>query len=167
MQAFVDKFKALNKKQKINLLMICILALLMVAFVCEAIGASTAKREITDIREELGAQLYSDMYMLMQTFDMTNVPSADIENSVLPAMYDYYASAKTINEAMTECFGSRYTVLTGDDEMTLEAAFDAYNEAFDRDTATDQAKVDMGSAIELVRKRIETRFVDGVVKKSR
>ena len=137
--------------------------LLLVMLCITMVMRSNIQSEYTQARNEIGEELYTQLYMLCQTFDQVSVPGQDIENVVLPLMEDYYLAARTLSEVMNNAFGQRYGVLTQDNIAQIEKAFEAYDAAFRGGKTTEEAQTAMQSCMDMVRTLLEARFRDGVL----
>lgn len=120
--------------------------------------------EYASVRNQIGESLYSNMYMMMQTFDMTSVPNADIQNAIIPQMEDYFVASTTLNDLLSNAYGQKYVVMTSDHVSALQNAFAAYDKAFASGASTDLAYADMQSCMEMVRELLTGRFSEGVLK---
>lgn len=171
MEKIVAKLPKLNHLSQREKALLCVVAGLLVALVVVTCLSITIRvdlqREYTGVRDRLGESMYSNLYMLTQTFDMTSVPNADIKNSIIPQMKNYFIAAVTVNEALTNNFGQRYQVLTESDISTLRTAFNAYDAAFRSDAPTDLAQADMASCIQRVRSLLSARYSEGILKAGR
>ena len=149
----------------------CAGAALLIALIvalCISINIrSNMQEEYTAARNKAGDALYSNLYILMQTFDMTGVPNTDVENAILPQMRDYFIASVTLNNLITQTYGARYTVLTEGDVNDLTAAFTAYEAAYRNNTPTDLAQSNMRACMERVRELLNTRYSQGVLRAGR
>ena len=79
---------SLREKALLTICAVLLVAILIIT--CISINIrSNMQRDYANVRTQIGQSLYSDLYMLTQTFDMTSVPNADIKNAVLPQMKNY------------------------------------------------------------------------------
>lgn len=170
MQKTKAKLPSLRKLSRHQML-VCAAVLLLVVIIlisCISINMrSHMQREYATVRNKLGDALYSNLYMLIQTFDMAAVPNADIQNAILPQMREYYIASTTLNDAIVQSYGEKYRVLTLEAIATLDDAFDAYDSAFYNGAATDLAKADMQTCMENIRTVLSTRFGEGILKPTR
>lgn len=73
--------------------------ILLIALLCITISMRAHIQDAyTSARNEVGEQLYTELYMLCQTFDQVTVPGQDVQNVVIPTMQEYYLAARTLNE---------------------------------------------------------------------
>jgi len=136
---------------------------LLVTLCISVVMRANIQSEYTQARNEIGEELYTQLYMLCQTFDQVTVPGQDLENVVIPMMEDYYLAAQTLNDVMGNAFGRKYSVLTQENASALERAFEAYKAAFRGGKTTEEAQQSMQECMNMVRSLLESRFRDGVV----
>ena len=151
-KAHIPGMSTLSRREK-ALLGICaalIVALLVITCISVNIR-SDMQREYSNIRNQVGSALYSNLYMLMQTFDMTTVPNADIKNAVLPQMKNYFIASTTLNDLLTNLYGRHYQVMSDSDVSTLRTTFSAYDAAFRSDAPTDLVQADMKMCMDRVK----------------
>lgn len=152
--------------KKIGMIAAVAVVVVLVAALCITINMrSHIQNEYTAAKNEIGEQLYTELYMLCQTFDQVTVPGQDVQNGVIPKMKEYYLAAQTLNTAMVNGFGDRYMVLTGEHISVLDAAFEGYDAAFRAGKTTDAAQDAMKSCMEMVRTLLDSRFKDGIIQK--
>ena len=143
------------------------LLLALIIALCITINMrSHIQSEYTNARNEIGEEIYTELYMLCQTFDQVTVPGQDLQNGIIPTMQDYYLAAQTLNTALTNAFGERYAVLAGEHIAALDNAFDAYDTAFRGGKSTDGAETAMRGCMDMVRSILETRFSNGTLRAS-
>ena len=114
-------------------------------------------------RDEIGEQIYTELYMFCQSFDQISVPGVDVQDGLIPDMKEYYQAAGTLNRALSRAFGERYTVLSQADTAALDAAFEAYDAAFRAGRSTDEAQAAMQGCVDMVRSILVERFNDGAL----
>lgn len=150
--------------KKAGALIGCAVVILLLVTLCiTVVMRSNIQSQYTQARNETGEELYTQLYMLCQTFDQVSVPGQDIENVVIPLMEDYYLAAQTVNDVMGNAFGAAYSVLSQDDISALNSAFDAYDAAFRGGKTTEEAQTAMQSCMDMIRTLLESRFRDGVI----
>ena len=137
--------------------------LLLVTLCITVVMRSNIQSQYTQARNETGEELYTQLYMLCQTFDQLSVPGQDIENVVIPLMEDYYLAAQTVNDVMGNAFGQRYSVLSQDNISALDSAFDAFDAAFRGGKTTEEAQTAMQGCMDAIRMLLESRFRDGII----
>ena len=125
------------------------------------------QRKYTAVRDRAGASLYSSLNLMTQTFDMVNVPTADVQNAILPQMKQLFYSAVSMNDLLTGAFSAKYQLLTADDVNSIESAFSAYDAAYRNDSSTDLAQSNMKACMTRVRELLSTRYVSGALKATR
>lgn len=136
---------------------------LLVMLCISVVMRANIQSEYTQARNEVSEELYTQLYMLCQTFDQVTVPGQDLENVVIPTMKDYYLAAQTLNGVMGNAFGSQYSVLTQENASALDSAFDAYEAAFRGGRTTEEAQNAMQECMNTIRTLLESRFRDGIV----
>ena len=157
---------SLREKALLTICAVLLVAILIIT--CISINIrSNMQRDYANVRNQIGQSLYSDLYMLTQTFDMTAVPNADIKNAVLPQMKNYFIAATTLNEQLTNLYGQRYQVLTDGDVSTLRSAFNAYDAAFRSDAPTDLVQADMQLCMDRVKELLNSRYNEGILRAAR
>ena len=163
-KAKMPSLRGLSKRQAL----VCAGVILLIALLsisCISINMrSHIQSEYAAVRNGFGEALYSNLYMLMQTFDMASVPNADMQNAILPQMKEYYIASTALNDAIIKAYGEKYRVLSADNIAAIDKAFDAYSTAFRDGTATDLAKADMQTCMETIRSLLSSRFSEGVLK---
>ena len=158
----------LNHREKALLCVIAGLIVALIVVTCISINIRVnMQSEYTAVRDRLGEALYSNLYMLTQTFDMTAVPNADIKNSIIPQMKNYFIASTTLNEALTKSFGARYRLLTDADISSINTAFSAYESAFRNEAPTDLAQADMLACMTRIRELLVARYSQGVLRAAR
>ncbi len=98
---------------------------------------------------------------------MTSVPNADVKNSIIPQMKNYFVASTTLNELLVNTYGQRYQLLTEADISNLRSAFSNYDAAFRSDAPTDLARDDMQNCMNRIRELLNSRFIDGSLKAAR
>ena len=153
----------IDRRKAVILGAAAVLVVLIVALCITAGTKSNIQREYTAARNEIGEQLYAELYMLCQTFDQVGVPGAEIQDVIIPDMREYYLSACTLNEALTAGFGDRYAVLTPDAMTAMDAAFEAYDDAFRTGQSTAAAEESMRQCVQMLRGILDSRYPRGVL----
>lgn len=167
-RAGIRAFSALSTRKKaIACACVALLVALIVALCISISMSANIQREYAQARNRAGEALYSNLYILMQTFDMTAVPNADVENAILPQMRDYFMASVTLNNLLRQTYGPKYAVLTDADVNNLTNAFTAYESAYRNNTATDLAQSDMRLCMERVKELLNTRYSQGVLRAAR
>ncbi len=161
-------FLALSARKKAIVIAALALLLALIIALCISINMrSNIQREYAAARNKAGEALYSNLYILMQTFDMTGVPNTDVQNAILPQMRDYFIASVTLNNLLTQTYGPRYTVLTEADVDNLTAAFTSYETAFRNNTPSDLAQSNMRACMDRVKELLNTRYSQGVLRAGR
>ena len=161
-------FLALSTRKKAIVVAAAALLVALLVALCISINMrSNIQKQYTASRNKAGEALYSNLYILMQTFDMTGVPNTDVQNVILPQMRDYFIASVTLNNLITQTYGPRYTVLTEEDVNNLTAAFTSYETAFRNNTPTDLAQSNMRTCMERVKELLNSRYSQGVLRTGR
>ena len=136
--------------------------LILVIMLCINISMRTnIQSEYTKVRSELGDSIYTELYIMCQTFDQVSVPGVDVQYDLLPTMKDCFLAARTLNTALSNGFGDKYSVLSEADESAVDAAFEQYDTAFKSGKSTDDAQSAMLSCVERIRSILETKYPSG------
>ena len=161
-------FSALSPRKKAIVVGCAAVILALIIALCISINMrSNMQRQYTATRDAAGEALYSNLYILMQSFDMTSVPNTDVQNVILPQMRDYFIASVTLNNLITQTYGPRYTVLTEADVSDLTAAFTAYETAYRNNAPTDLAQSNMRACMDRIRELLNTRYSQGVLRAGR
>jgi len=167
-RAGIRAFSTLSPRRKAIVVSCAALLVVLIAALCISIGMrANIQRQYTQARNQAGEALYSNLYILMQSFDMTAVPNADVQNVILPQMRDYFMASVTLNNLIRQTYGERYAVLTEADVDNMTNAFTAYGTAFRDNTSTDLAQSDMRLCMNRVKELLSTRYSQGVLKAGR
>lgn len=147
-----------------GVMIVCAAVIALLVMLCiSVVMRANIQSEYTQARNEISEELYTQLYMLCQTFDQVTVPGQDLENVVIPTMKDYSLAAQTLNGVMGNAFGSQYSVLTQENVSALDSAFDAYEAAFRGGRTTEEAQSAMQECMNTIRTLLESRFRDGIV----
>lgn len=142
----------------------CAAVIVLLVMLCiSVIMRTNIQSDYTQARNEISEELYTQLYMLCQTFDQVTVPGQDLENVVIPMMEDYYLAAQTLSDVMGNAFGRKYIVLSQENSSALNNAFDAYEAAFRGGKTTEEAQQAMQECMNMIRTLLESRFRDGIV----
>ena len=161
-------FSALSTRNKAFVAVGAVLIVVLIVALCISINMqANIQRQYTAARNQAGEALYSNLYILMQTFDMTGVPNTDVKNAILPQMRDYFIASVTLNNLIVQTYGPRYTVLTEEDVNNLTAAFTSYDTAFRNNTPADLAQSNMRACMDRVKELLNTRYSQGVLRAGR
>lgn len=167
-KAYQRAFLGLSPRRKTVVCIALALILALTAALCITINMrANIQREYSQVRGQIGEALYSNLYMLMQTFDMTQVPNANTESVIIPQMREYFVASTTLNDLVKRALGQRYAVLTDSDIKSINSAFSAYNTALASGSSTDLAQADMKNCMTRVRELLTSRFSEGMLKAAR
>ena len=161
-------FSRLDARSKAAIIVpLAVIVVLLIAL-CISIGMrANIQREYTSARDQTGAALYDNLFILMQTFDSTAVPNIDVRNAILPQMRNYYIASITLNNLLGQIYGTRYAVLNEADIESLTSAFTTYEAAYQNNTSTDLARADMQLCMNRIKELLNTRYSQGVLKAGR
>ena len=167
-KAGIRAFFGLSARKRAIVCACVALLLALVVALCISINMRlNIQKQYDDARNKAGDMLYSNLYILMQSFDMTAVPNADVKNAILPQMRDYFMASVTLNNLLAQTYGSRYAVLTEGDVNDMTSAFTAYEAAYRNNTSTDLAQSNMRLCMERVKDLLNTRYSQGVLRAAR
>ena len=156
-----------TRRKAIAIAALAVIVALLVAL-CISIGMrSNIQRQYVAARNQAGEALYSNLYILMQTFDMTAVPNTDVRGVILPQMRDYYIASITLNNLLSKTYGPRYAVLSEADINNLTSAFTGYEAAYTNNTSTDLAQSNMQLCMDRIKELLNSRYSQGVLKAGR
>ena len=167
-RAKLPSFSMMTRWEKLLLVVCLALVVALIVVVCVSANIRVnMHREYTGVRNSLGESLRSDMSMMIQTFNMTTVPNAPLRDSVIPQMKNYFIAASTLNDALTQCFGPQYRVMTDADISAISNAFNAYESALRSDGPTDLAQADMLACMNRLSELLNARFSGGTLRAAR
>jgi hypothetical protein len=168
MKSGIRLFSRLDgQKKAIVIVALALIAALIIALCISISMHANIQREYTAARNQAGAALYDNLFILMQTFDSTAVPNIDVRNAILPQMRSYYIASITLNSLLGQTYGARYAVLNEEDLNSLTSAFNAYEKAYQDNTSTDLARADMQLCMDRIKELLNTRYSQGVLKAGR
>ncbi len=164
----IRSFSGLDPRQKAVVAVALAVIVALIIALCISIGMrANIQRAYTAARDQAGAALYDNLFILMQTFDSTAVPNIDVRNAILPQMRNYYIASITLNSLLGQTYGPRYAVLDEADIESLTNAFTAYETAFQNNASTDLARADMQLCMDRIKELLNTRYSQGVLKAGR
>lgn len=141
---------------------VCAAALALVIMLCINISMrSHIQKRYAEARSELGDSIYTELYVMCQTFDQVTVPGVDVQYELLPNMKDRFLAARTLNTALGNAFGEKYSVLTADDESAVDNAFGQYDAAFKTGKPTDDAENAMRACTQRIRSILDAKYPNG------
>lgn len=160
----MPKLPKVNPKTAAVLTGCAVVIVLLIALCISILMRTNIQNDYTNARNEIGEELYTQIYMLCQKFNQVNVPGQDLENKLVPQMKEYYLVAQTLNDVLNNSFSSRYNVLTPEAIKAMDDAFEAYDAAFSTGRGTNDAEKVMQSGMDILRELLTTRFDDGIIK---
>lgn len=141
-----------------------VVIILLITLCITTVMRSHIQSEYTTARNEIGEELYTQLYMLCQTFDQVTLPGQDLQNAVIPKMKEYYLAAQALDNALYNAFGARYSVLSQETLSAMDQAFEAYDAAFKGGKTTEEAQSAMQSCMNAIRSTLDARYLDGILK---
>ncbi|MGI6238551.1 MAG: hypothetical protein ACOYI5_02870 [Christensenellales bacterium] len=121
-------------------------------------NASIMRRKYTASRDAVGEALYGCIYMMAYKYNDAALAGADVEGDIMPAMREYYAQARALDDAIVRAFGEEAAVFTDALIVDLDRAFGAYEDAFRAGRSTEEAARLMTQAIADTRAQLERKF---------
>lgn len=166
--AALRAFVLVEKHRRIlEIAALALIVALIVALCVSMNMRANMQRRYADVRDRMGASMYSNLNLMAQTFDMAGVPTADVQNAILPQMKELFYGAVSLNQMLSEAYSDKYALLSGSDIASIESAFSAYDEAYRTEGSTDLAQSDMQACVARVRELLSTRYVSGTLKPTR
>ena len=136
-----------------------LIALVLIVLVCIfAANANSARNEYAQARDSLGEDLYTKLYMFARSYDGVTLAGADVQGSILPTMRSYYTAATALDDAIANAYGQRYRLLDGTTRDAIEAAFEAFDDAFAQGDTTSDAVSSMSACVQGVEQLLTTRY---------
>lgn len=133
--------------------------LALVISLCISIStASNLRNEYAAARYSLGEELNRNLYMFERSYEGALLAGADVEGTIIPTMHAYYNAANTLDAAIGEAFGERYRVLNTGMGATIEAALQAFDDAFRLGKPTTDAVSNMTACIQSLSALRSVRF---------
>ena len=141
----------INWRKLVHWLPFAVIAVLVIMLCINISMRTHIQSQYTKVRNELNDSIYTELYMMCQTFDQVSVPGVDVQYDLLPSMKDCFLAARTLNTALSNSFGEKYSVLSTTDESSIEDAFTQYDTAFKSGKTTDDAQAAMLACTERIR----------------
>ena len=136
-----------------------LIALTLILLVCIFAGRAThIQNEYAQARDSVGADLYYNLYMFARSYDGVTLAGADVQGSILPTMRSYYTAATALDDAIVNAYGQRYRLLDGTTRDAIEAAFEAFDDAFAQGDTTNDAVSSMSACVQGVEQLLTTRY---------
>ena len=157
------KTSAIRPKMIGVILLCAVLCILLIALCINVIMRANMQSKYAAVRNEIGEELYSQLYMLCQTSDQVSVPGADLEDTVIPQLRDYFVAAQALNNVLYNAYGEQYLVIDSDLESEMEDVFDAFNTAFKSGKGTDDAESALESCVASIREVLTSRYSDDIL----
>ena len=136
-----------------------LIALVLIVLVCIfAANANSARNEYAQARDSFGEDLYTNLYMFARSYDGVTLAGADVQGSILPSMRRYYIAAIALDDAVTNAYGQRYQLLDQTTRDAIDAAFEAFDDAFAQGDTTSEAVSSMSACVQSVEQLLTTRY---------
>ena len=138
-----------------------LIALILIVLICIfASEANSVRNEYALARDSVGEDLYTSLYMFARSYDGVTLAGADVQGSILPTMRSYYTAATALDDAIVNAYGQRYRLLDGTTRDAIEAAFEAFDDAFAQGDTTSDAVSSMSACVQGVEQLLTTRYDD-------
>lgn len=138
-----------------------LIALVLIVLICIfASEANSVRNEYALARDSVGEDLYTSLYMFARSYDGVTLAGADVQGSILPTMRSYYTAATALDDAIVNAYGQRYRLLDGTTRDAIEAAFEAFDDAFAQGDTTSDAVSSMSACVQGVEQLLTTRYDD-------
>jgi len=99
-------------------------------------------------------QAYRNLTRMTELFARVDDPEADVRQDVLPEMKAQYTAAAAINSLLAET-GRKNALLSQEQIAAFDAAFEQYDKAFRKGSATGLARADMAACMEDVQAMVQ------------
>lgn len=146
------------RKKKLMMIVGGAIALLILVLCIVIIMHSHIQNKYANAAEQMQEQAYQNLVSMSQLFSHVDDENVDVQNKLIPALKEQYASAASLNAALLSGYGKRYTVLSEELTQAFDAAFGEYAAAYKEGSATGLAQADMEACIAEIEKMIEKRY---------
>ena len=145
--------------RKILALIAAGIVLALVISLCISIaGTSRIRTAYANSRNAIGYALYENLQMLIRSYDDILLAGADIEGSILPTMKEYFLAAQTLDSAIWDAYGEKYSILSGGTDIAFQNAFQAFDDAFRQGKSTADAVSNMSACVQSLDALLATRY---------
>lgn len=161
MKSMVEKLSDLwrNPRRKKFALITCgIVGFLLVVLCITIIMHSNIQNKYANAAEQMQEQAYQNLVTMTQLFSHVNEENIDVQNKLIPALKEQYASAASLNEALVSGYGANFAVLSETLTQAFENAFTEYAAAYKEGSATGLAQADMEACIAEIQALIDKRY---------
>lgn len=146
------------RKKKVLMLVSGAIALLILVLCIVIIMHTNIQRKYADAAERMQEQAYQNLANMTQLFAHVKDENVDVQNKLIPALKEQYASVASLNEALISGYGRNRAVLTEEQTQAFDAAFGEYVEAYKEGGATGLAEADMAACIADAQAMIDKRY---------
>lgn len=148
-----------NPQRKKLLLIACGAVALLLAVLCITIIMHLhIQNKYANAAEQMQEQIYQNLSSMTQLFAHVGDENVDVQNKLIPALKEQYASATSLNEALVSGYGSGYAVLTEEQTQAFDTAFAEYAAAYKEGSATGLAQADMEACIAQIQEMVDDRY---------
>ena len=148
-----------NPQRKKFLIIACGVVALLLAVLCiTIIMHSNIQNKYSNAAAQMEEQVYQNLSAMTQLFSHVNDENVDVQNKLIPALKEQYASAASLNAALVSGYGSRYAVLSEEQTQAFEAVFAEYAAAYKEGSATGLAQADMEACIAQIQEMVSDRY---------
>ena len=161
MNPFLEKLSVWcrNPQRKKFLLIACgAVALLLAALCITIIMQSNIQSKYTNAAEQMQEQIYQNLSSMTELFAHVGDENVDVQNKLIPALKEQYASAASLNEALVSGYGKRFAVLSEEQTQAFDTAFSEYAAAYKEGRATGLAQADMEACIAQIQEIVDARY---------
>lgn len=141
-------------------LLLLLLAVFLLWAGTATVYSSVIHRKYTNTRQVLGDDIYDAVSRMILTYNGITVQGADVENTILPEMSRLFATAKSLNSCLGECYGKGNMVLSDETVSSFSSAFESYSLAYRTGGSTKDADLLMKGALESARNALSERYDD-------
>lgn len=134
------------------------LLLILIALCITIHMRANIQRMYSRARNQIQEQVYQDMIDMAELFARVDDPNVDVQNKLVPSLKAEYAAVTALNTALIEGFGAQSAVLSQEQLLAFDAAFDEYASAYREGRATGLARDDMAACIAGVQLMIDERY---------
>ena len=146
------------KNKKVAVAVLCAIAALLIALCITIIMQSNIQRKYAGTAEQMEEQIYQNLINMTKLFAHIEDENVDVQNKLIPALKEEYASAESLNEALIAGYGAERAVLDAEQLQAFETAFGEYAAAYKEGAATGLAQADMEACIADAQRMIDARY---------
>ena len=148
-----------NPKKKKVLMIVGGGVLLLVLILCITIIMHLSiQNKYASAAAQMQEQAYQNLINMTQLFSHVRDENVDVQNKLIPALKEQYASVKSLNEALISGYGKHQAVLSEEQTQAFDAAFEEYAAAYREGRATGLAEADLSACIADMQVMIDRRY---------